>query len=456
MTQCHEEEAVQPKTSRSAPPAEASRTTRRTRVRWGIITLAAVGTAIAYLDRANLGVAAPFIEKELGLDPAAKGLLLSVFFWTYAVFQLPSGWLVDRLGPRVMFAAAAIWWSVFTSATALARGLGSLVGLRMALGIGEAPMMAANAKTVSEWFPRRERAFASSIFDTGSEFGAALSLPIITALIAGFGWRASFVITGFVGLVWALAWYWFYRHPSKHSMASPAEVEYIRTGGQAAEAERDEPQAPKPAVPWRQLLRHSTIWGMVLAYVCRAFVIYFFITWYPSYLVDARGMTLLEMGVLGTIPGIVAIAADWGGGLYSDYLVRRGTRLSLARKIPLVCGMLGASVIGFAGLTDSTAVALTLLTIAYASVAFATGAVWSLPADVAPSPGNVASIGSLQNFGSQVGGITSPIVVGVLLSLSGGSYVLPMIAIGCVTVIGALIYAYVVEVEPLPVGERAR
>jgi ACS family glucarate transporter-like MFS transporter len=406
--------------------------------------IAALGVAIAYIDRANLGVAIPFMRKDLHLDPALQGIILSSFFWTYAVSQLPSGWLLDRLGPRIMFAAAAAWWGLFTAATALARGFGSLIGFRLALGAGEGPMMPSNAKVVSQWFPRRERAFASSIFNSGTESGAALALPICAALIGFGGWQFSFVVTGLLGILWAIGWFWFYRAPRQHRLASEAEADYIeQDSGHADES------TPSDPLRWRDLLRYRTVWGMILAYICRACCVYFFITWFPSYLLQAHHLSLKQLGFLGAIPGIFSILASWVGGWFCDHLVRRGVRIGLARKIPLVGGMLGSSVIALAGLASSVQAALILLTISYGCSSFAGGAVWSLPADVSPTPGNVGSLAGLQNCGSQIGGIFGPILVGFLISFSGG-FALPLVTIGCITVLGALIYGLMVKIEPLP------
>jgi MFS family permease len=180
-----------------------------------MVILAFLATSINYIDRANLGVAVPFMEKELHIGEASMGLILGAFFWTYAVFQLPAGYYVDRLGARLMYSVAVVWWSIFTAATALARGFASLFAFRLLLGIGEAGAYPSNAKVVSEWFPRQERAFATSIFDSGARVGTALSLPIVTAVIAAFGWRTSFVVTGVLGLIWVVFWIWLYRSPHK-------------------------------------------------------------------------------------------------------------------------------------------------------------------------------------------------------------------------------------------------
>ncbi len=421
---------------------------RQTHVRWTIVGLCFAGTAINYVDRANLSIAAPFIQKDFALSDAKMGLILGAFFWTYAIFQLPSGWFIDKLGPRIMYTFAVLWWSIFTALTALATGFASLFGFRLGLGIGESAAYPTNAKVVSRWFPLRERAFATSIYDSGARVGTALSVPIVAFIIAGVGWRWSFVITGVVGALWVLFWVWYYRDPRQHPRASADEVDYVKEGGGRVDEEVAE--VGGGTVRWRQLFGYRTIWGMMLGFFCLNFVIYFFITWFPSYLVDARHFSLLKLGFAGAIPALVAIVGGWAGGLYSDRLVRGGASLTKARKIPLVGGMLFSSVIALAVVVSNAWVALALLSVSYASLTFAAASVWSLPADVAPTEGQVASIGGIQNFASNLAGVGSPLFLGVLKGITG-SFVLPLIITGAVAILGALSYGLIVgRVEPLP------
>lgn len=436
------------KPSGSPDVAEAQVGQRRTKVRWLMIAMVAIATAVAYIDRANLGIASEQMQQEIGFSDEMKGIMLSSFFWTYGLCQLPAGWLVDRFGPRVMYPLAILWWSVGTAATALVRGVGTIFGLRLALGVGESPMQSANAKVVSEWFPRKERAFASSIFDTGSEFGSALSIPIVTALIALVGWRGSFAFTGLLGILLAVLLFVLYRSPRKHRWANRAEIEYIEKGGARTEEMELQDQG-KRSMPWRDLFRYPTTWGLIMGYTCRGVIIYFFITWYPDFLVNQQGFDLLQLGLFGAIPGLLAIGADWGGGLFSDWLVRRGTRLPLARKIPLVAGMLGASSIALAALAPNPVLALVCLSASYCSAAFATGALLSLPADIAPTPKSVGSLTGVQNFGSQLGGVIGPIFIGFLIGTGDDAYVLPLGVAGALCIVGACVYAFVVKVKPL-------
>src|SRR4051794_16278282 len=223
-----------PVQGRFTRPGQPPRAARRSRIRWLIVGLCFAGLTINYVDRANLSVALPKMSHDLGFGPGVEGLVLAAFFASYAVFQLPIGHLVDRVGARVMFAVAGLWWSVFTAATALVNSVVALLVCRLALGVGESGGYPASAKAVSEWFPVRERAFATSIYDSGARAGTALALPVVTALIAWLGWRASFAITGVLGLMWVVAWALFYRSPREHPASNEAEVEYIEQGGSRA------------------------------------------------------------------------------------------------------------------------------------------------------------------------------------------------------------------------------
>ncbi len=430
----------------SNDPARTS--PRRTKVRWLIAVLLGVGLIVAFIDRANLSVAMPTIGREFGISPWMQSALLGAWAWTYAVFQLPGGWIADKLGPRTAYAAAVVWWSACTAAVALVRGVGTLFGLRLLLGIGEAPVMPSSAKAVSEWFPKRERAIASGIYGAGSEAGAAIAVPIVSLIIVAVGWRGAFIATGALGFAWAAAWLWIYRSPSEQRWTSQAEVDHIASDGE------DESESQERSLPWAHLFRHGTIWGMFFGYICRNFLNYFFITWYPTYLVEAQGFSTMDMAKYGAIPGLVAILGNFAGGWFSDHLVRRGTPLSLARKIPILIGTLGSGTVAFAVFAPNAVTALVLLSVSFASASFASAAIFSLPIDVAPGSGNVSSIFAIQNTGSQIGGLLSPIVVGFLWAATG-SFVVPLMAMGALCLAGAAVYAFVVKVEPLPSGTES-
>jgi len=414
------------------------------KIRWLIIWMCFLGNAISYIDRANLAIAAPAIRAELGIDAAAMGLVLSAFFWTYAVMQLPAGWFIDKVGVRISLAFAVTWWSLFTMATGAARGVGQFIGARLMLGVGEAASLPSFTKTAFNWFPRSERGLACSIFNSGSTAGSALSLPLVTALIAAVGWRGAFVVTGGLGVVWALFWWFLYRDPEKYRTIAPKEVDALL-------AERAMPVVTTAKISWLDLFRYRSIWGLMIGLFCLNFAIYFFITWFPSYLLQARGFSLTSLGTWGALPAVMAIVGNWMGGYASDWLIAKGWSHTAARKTCLVAGMATASCIGLSAFVESTWACLALFTLAYASLSFTGANVWTVASEIAPTPGHVASIGGIQNFAGNLAGILLTTFTGVVLVLTKGSFLIPLATAGALCVVGALSYLFLVgKVEPLP------
>lgn len=409
--------------------------------RWIMIALCFTATAINYIDRLNLSLAAPFMQKDLGISPKDMGLIFGAFFWTYGIMQLPMGWLVDRLGAKKLYAFASTWWSLFTASTVLGRGLVSLFGLRLLLGVGEAGAYPSNAKVTALWFSPRQRGWATAIFDSGSRVGAALSFPLVVVLIKYLGWRGAFIATGALGLIWVVVWLIYYRDPT------PAEAKAI--GSLAAQAPGERIGKDHLHIKWIHLFRYRTVWGMMIGFACLNFVIYFFITWFPTYLVQARGFSLAKLGYLGMLPATCAIFGGWIGGIVSDMLYRRWT-VSVTRKTCLVLGMLLSSVIGIAAFVDSTWLALALLCVSYASLAFTGANVWCLPADVAPSAAYVASLGGIQSCAANLSGGVTTFLTGYLLELTKGSFVLPLAIGGGVAVLGSAAYLFLMgPIKPL-------
>lgn len=416
------------------------------RIRWLIIWMCFLANAISYIDRANLAIAAPAIRSELGIDAAAMGLVLSAFFWTYAVMQLPAGWFIDKVGVRVSLAFAVTWWSLFTIATGAARGVAQFIGARLMLGVGEAASLPSFTKTAFNWFPRSERGFACAIFNSGSTAGSALSLPLVTALIAAVGWRGAFVVTGLLGVVWALAWWFIYRDPEKYRAIAPKEVDALL-------AERAMPVVATAKISWLDLFRYRSIWGLMIGLFCLNFAIYFFITWFPSYLLQARNFSLASLGTWGALPAVMAVVGNWMGGYASDRLLKLGWSHTAARKTCLVAGMAMASCIALAAFVESTWACLALFTLAYASLSFTGANVWTVASEIAPTPGHVASIGGIQNFAGNLAGIMITTFTGLMLVLTKGSFLIPLATAGALCLVGALSYLFLVgKVEPLASG----
>lgn len=404
-----------------------------------MIWLAFGAVTINYLDRANLGVALPYMADDLDLSKTSTGVLLGAFFWTYAGMMPGAGWLVDRYGPRRMMAFAVAAWSVATMLVGAATGFLVLLLVRLLSGVVESPAYPSSSQIVARWFPVRERGMAASVFDSGGRAGTAVALPVTTAVIAVLGWRGSFVAAGLVGLAYCALWLRLYRDPDEHPKLTPAEHAYIREGG------AQQANSTEQAMPWRQLFRYRTVWGMVLGFFCLSFVLYFFITWFPSYLVEARGFGLLKLGFLGMLPALLSMPAQWLGGWVQARLIRAGRSVTYAGKAPLISGLLLSSVIVLAGIVDSAWVALALLALSQCALCFAASSLWALPADVAPTPANVGSLAGIQGFSSNLAGFLSPLVVGMLLDAFGGSYVVPLAVAGAVSVLGALVYGLVIR-----------
>jgi ACS family D-galactonate transporter-like MFS transporter len=422
------------------------RSTVRGRLRWYMISFVFAGLVINYLDRASLGVALPFMKDTFRLTKTEEGMILAAFFWSYDFFQLAAGWFVDKHGPRRTFTFAAVWWSLFTSLTALASSFATLFGVRLLLGIGESPAATSSTKVVGRWFPRHERALATGIWDSGSRVGGVLALPIVTALVAWLGWRWTFAFIGLIGVVWAIGWWRAYRDPQDHPKISAEELAYIREGGARSE---EDAEGEGAVMRWRDLFRYRTIWAMMLGFFCLNMVVYFFLTFFPTYLVEERHFSLLKLGLFGALPGLVAIAAEWLGGWLADRRIARGESVTRVRKSYIAGGFLVSTVIGGAVWVPQAWMALALLSLAYAGSTFAAANIWSLPADVAPAERHVASIGGIQNFASNFAGIIGPIMIGVLVDQTS-SFAAPLLVISAVALLGAFSYTFILKrVEPL-------
>ena len=412
------------------------------RIRWLLIWLCFLANAIGYIDRANLAIAAHGIQAELHIGPAEMGLILSAFFWTYAFMQMPAGWVVDRIGVRISLTVAVIWWSLFTMATGAARTVTQFFGARLMLGLGESATMPSFTKTAFNWFPSRERGLACGIFNSGSVTGNVLSLPLVTSLILIVGWRGAFLVTGLIGLLWAVAWWFIYRDPERYRSVAPKEVDALL-------AERAVPP-PTAHIPWSSLFRYRSIWGLMIGMFCLNFAIYFFITWFPSYLQEARGFSLARLRTVGMLPGLMGIVGSQAGGYLSDWLLSRGWSRTAARKTCLVGGMLLASSIGLSAFVESTYLCLALFALAYASLSVVGANCWTVVSEMAPTPGHVASIGGIQNFAGNLAGILISTFTGVMVALTSGSFLIPLAVAGGGCVVGALSYLFLVDrIEPL-------
>lgn len=420
----------------------------KTNIRWRIGILMFLGIVINYMDRVNISHAIVFIAEDMQLTPVQQGIIMSSFSWGYVFFMLMGGWLVDKFGPRTVNALSCIAWSAFTAMGAMVNGYVPFLLSRFLLGAGEAPIFPGNASVVKRWFPLQERGKATALFDVGSYVGAALVAPIIIYLMITVGWRPSFLLFALVGVFWSIAWYVYYRDPSQHSQISADEKAYIQAN------DVTDGGAVRMDISIWHLMRYRKIWGMSLGFFCYNYLKNFFLTWFPSYLIAERGFSFLKVGFVALIPPICAIVAELLVGHLTDVLIKRGMRVTYARKIPLCLGMLLSSVIIFATFTESPVWTMFFLSLSYASVISASTGIWAIPGDVAPSKDTVGRIGGIQNTFSNIAGIVAPIITGALFGMTG-SFTLPLIVSGVVAIIGALSYWFIVgELKPLVIPEN--
>lgn len=410
---------------------------KKSNVRWVVAFMMWAAIAINYIDRTVLSAAAPYITEEFNLTAGQMGIIMSGFFWSYALLQLPSGWAADKYGQKKTLGFAVVWWSVATALTGLATGFKSLLGLRVALGVGEAAAYPSNAGIAAKWFPKKERATVAGIFDSGSKFGGAVAMPLIAWMIAVFDWKLTFLLIGLVGVVWGIVWMIFFKeNPADHKRVNEAELAHIREG----QAHMEETGGGQP-LKWYQLFKYRNIWAMCIGFFMINYNSYFFITWLPTYLVKERGMDLIEMGIMASLPLLTAMVVEVGAGWMSDRIYAKGKlSLTAVRKLFLIIGLVMASCIGFAAFADSAILAVILLCVAKSGTTVAASQVWALPGDVAPK--NMTSmVAGIQNTVSNMGGVVGPIITGFIVGATG-SFVPALLFSAALIIIAILNYLF--------------
>ncbi len=414
--------------------------------RWWIGVLLGSGILVNYFDRITLSVAAPQLQQEFGLNAAEIGLIFSIFFWSYALLQIPVGVVLDRFGVMPIGRIGAALWSLATALTALAGGVGGIIAARLLLGIAEAPAFPANAKATGYWFPRSERALATAIFDSAAKFSNVIGAPLIGLAVVIFGWRGAFWSMAVLNFVYFILFYLVYRDPSADRRLSAVELEYIQSGGGA----REGPAATSAGAMLGYLLSTRKIWGLTIGFAAYGYSFALFLTWLPGYLVREMHLSILGSAEYTAIPWLVATVTDLViGGWLIDHLIRRGNDETRVRKTVLVSGMLlGLAVFG-AAFTTSTALAIGWISLALAGLAAAAPVGWSIPSLIAPK-GGAATVGGIMNFVNNLMGAVAPIITGFIVGVTG-SFAGAFLVAGIALVIG--IFAYVVllgRIEPIP------
>ncbi len=412
--------------------------------RWYVLLLISVMYLITYLDRVNISTAAPAISKEFGFDKVTMGVIFSAFVWAYALFQVPGGWLSDRFGPRSVLAGVVAYWSIMTAATAAAFGGVSFFIIRFLFGVGEAGAFPGATRAMQLWYPQRERGLVQGVTHSASRLGAALAPPIVVLIMTHFGWRPVFFVCGAVGLGWSLWWAWSYRNlPEEHGMVNRAELESIR-GVDFNGNIKPPPIEKQTNVPWGTLLRSPNMWAVMCAYFTYVYCLWIFLSWLPSYLVEARHFTLIKVGLYAALPLLAGVVGDTVGGLATDWLLKATGSARIGRRVVAITGLLGCAVcIVPAALTANAYVAVYCLTASMFFLEFTIGPSWAVPMDTGGKYSGTVS--GMMNMAGNFGGALSPIVFGVLVQL--GSWQAPFIVAAGLLVAGSAVWAFWLDPE---------
>ncbi|MBN4097019.1 MULTISPECIES: MFS transporter [Methylobacterium] len=421
---------------------------RRTRVRLLIVAMLFAATTINYADRATISIAGPDMAKELGLSPVQMGYVFSAFAWSYVLAQIPGGWLLDRYSVKWVYAAAVALWSAFTlvqGAVGFFTGLTAVVllfALRLAVGLTEAPVFPANARIVAAWFPTRERGMASAFFNSAQYFATVLFTPLMAWIVHNFGWHHVFTSMGLLGIAFAVLWLRVVDSPKNHPSMNQAERDYIEAGGALLDMDgQSRSKQGDAGRTLRQLLANRMLLGIYIGQYCITVLTYFFLTWFPVYLVKERGLSILQAGFAAVLPALCGFIGGILGGVISDLLLRRGFSLTAARKIPIVGGMLlSMSIIG-CNYVQADALVVGLMALAFFGKGI--GALgWAVVADTSPRESGGLSGGLFNTFGNTAG-ITTPIAIGYIVQ-STGSFNGALVFVGLNALVACFCYLVVV------------
>ena len=423
--------------SHNHPTAAAASGVRPSRRRIGILALLAVGTMINYLDRTVLGIAAPQLTAELGIDAAMMGIVFSAFAWTYALAQIPGGMFLDRFGNKLTYALSIFFWSTFTLLQSFSVGLKSLLLLRLGLGISEAPCFPVNSRVVSKWFPQHERARATATYTVGEYIGLAAFSPLLFLILEHHGWRTLFFLTGGLGIAFTFVWWKFYHEPHQSKTANKAELEYIGVENTAGADENIPFNWPDA----KRLLCCRQIIGASLGQFAGNTTLVFFLTWFPTYLANERHLPWLHVGFFASWPFLAAAIGIFFGGWVSDKILKKTRSVNISRKLPIISGLLLSSCIIIANWVESNTAVIIIMSIAF----FGQGMVglgWTLISDIAPK--NMGGLtGGIFNFCANMASIITPLIIGVIISMTG-NFFYALIYIGLTALIGVIAYIFII------------
>jgi ACS family glucarate transporter-like MFS transporter len=427
---------------------------RETRIRYLIIAILFIVSCFSFADRSALSQAVSSMPKDINLNAQRMSYLLFAFGWAYALGQLPSGGLLDRFGSKRVYGIAIIGWSVCAFLTAFAGYLAASAAftaifiLRIFSGLFQSPVFPGNGRIVASWFPTSERGRTSAIFNSAQYFALPIFAPIFGWLIHDYGWRSCFWFMGALGFVLALVWYTNIFGVKEHPRISQAEIDTIERGGGLVNTD-SATSVRKNTLTWstvKMLLSYRMLVGVYIGQYCITTLTWFFLTWFPLYLSQARHMSVLKVGFAAAVPGLCGGFGGILGGFISDELLRRGCSLSFSRKLPIMAGMALSMVIIACNYAPSQAMMLLFMSISFFGKGI--GALgWTVVSDTSPK-GMVGMNGALFNLFGNMAGITTPLIIGYIVEKTH-SYN------GALVFVGVIAFCAIVSYGPI-VGEIKR
>jgi MFS family permease len=402
------------------------------RMQWIAIILVTAAIALNYMDRSTLAIGNLKIRQEFGISATAIGALGSAWALTYGFAQLPSGYLLDRIGPKILVGVTMIVWSLFQAAGGFALGYFQLMLSRIGLGATEAPCFPSATRAVSDWFDVKDRGTPSGVYTSGAYIGPTLAPPILTGVMLAFDWRVMFIVMGLAGVAASALWFWIYRDP-RTQVLSAQDEEYLRANREA--------KASVTIREWSSLFRFKAMWALMLGAFCTGYITWMYQTWLPAYLEMQQHISIAKTGFLASVPLICAFFGALCGGWLSDRLVRGGVGMIASRRMPLILGLLAsAAFTGLAALTTNAGIAIACIAVSMFFMQFGITCKWILVTVVTPQA-YCASAASNQNFAGFLGGTLSPILTGFIVDETG-SFVLALGIGAAITLIGAAIFQF--------------
>lgn len=407
--------------------AQSETSIKRTNVRWLVVAMLFFMTLINYADRSSISLAGPQMAKDLGLSPVDMGIIFSAFGWAYVMFQLPGGWLLDKFGSRLIYSLSIFFWSLFTLMTGLAgfvsgaTAVAFIFAMRFMVGTSEAPSFPANSRIVASWFPASERGTAAAIFNSAQYGSTVFFAPLMGWLAHTWGWHSVFTVLGLLGIAFLPLFHKIVKSPKEHPQVNEAEIDYISAGGALISLDESNATQKKPEGPklryLKQLLSSRMMLGTYLAQYCLNAIGFFFITWFPIYLVQEKNMSIMKAGMVAAIPAICGFLGGLLGGFFSDFLIKKGVSVSVARKIPIISGMMLCCVMVLCNYTDSETAVIAIMAMSFLGKGIG-GMGWTINTDTAPR--EIAGLsGSMLNTFSNASSITTPIITGYILDITG-------------------------------------